>query len=223
MADKQNLGIEDVREFLKQKGFENEIVELTDSARTAQLAAEAIGTSVAQIVKSLIFKGSQSGAPILVLASGANRVDEKKVAQVIGEPIKKADADFVRARTGFAIGGVPPFAHLEPMRTVIDEDLLTFADIWSAAGHPHSRQSRHARHADRAGAGTPLRDAGGARAGRDGGQRARRRGLAGRAVPGAGGGASADPGSNCDAPACRQGSRHRVEERRDLVVPGSRA
>lgn len=138
MADKQNLGIEDVREFLKHKGFENEIVELTDSARTAQLAADAIGTSVAQIVKSLIFKGSQSGAPILVLASGANRVDEKKVAQVIGEPIKKADADFVRARTGFAIGGVPPFAHLEPMRTVIDEDLLTFADIWSAAGHPHA-------------------------------------------------------------------------------------
>lgn len=136
MADKQNLGVEDVREFLKQKGFENEIVELSDSARTAQLAADAIGTSVAQIVKSLIFKGAQSGAPVLVLASGANRVDEAKVAQVLGEPITKADADFVRARTGFAIGGVPPFAHLEPMRTVIDADLLTFEDIWSAAGHP---------------------------------------------------------------------------------------
>jgi len=138
MQEKRNLGIEDVRKFLTEKGFDNQIVELADSARTAQLAADAIGTSVAQIVKSLIFKGSQSGDPILVLASGANRVDEKKVAQVIGEGIKKADADFVRARTGFAIGGVPPFAHLEKMRTVIDEDLLTFEDIWSAAGHPHA-------------------------------------------------------------------------------------
>lgn len=138
MQDKQNRGVEDVRAFLKEKGFDNQIVELTDSARTAQLAADAIGTSVAQIVKSLIFKGAQSGTPILVLASGANRVDETKVAQVIGEPIKKADADFVRNRTGFAIGGVPPFAHLEPMRTLIDEDLLTFTDVWSAAGHPHA-------------------------------------------------------------------------------------
>jgi len=138
MQDKRNLGIDDVRAFLRQSGLDSQIVELTDSARTAQLAAEAIGTSVAQIVKSLIFKGSQSGAPVLVLASGANRVDERKVAQVIGEPVKKADAEFVRDRTGFAIGGVPPFAHLEPMRTVIDEDLLTFADVWSAAGHPHA-------------------------------------------------------------------------------------
>lgn len=138
MVDKQNLGVEDVRAFLVQKGLDSQIIQLTDSARTAQLAADAIGTSVAQIVKSLIFKGARSGAPILVLASGSNRVDEKKVAVVIGETIKKADADFVRNRTGFAIGGVPPFAHLEPMRTVIDEDLLTFADVWSAAGHPHA-------------------------------------------------------------------------------------
>jgi len=138
MQDKRNLGINDVRAFLKQRGLDNQILELTDSARTAQLAAEVIGTSVAQIVKSLIFKGSQSGAPILVLASGANRVDEKKVAQVIGEPVKKADADFVRNCTGFAIGGVPPFAHLEPMRTVVDEDLLALPDVWSAAGHSHA-------------------------------------------------------------------------------------
>ena len=138
MQDRRNLGVDDVRAFLKERGIENEIVELTDSARTAQLAAEAIGTSVAQIVKSLIFRGSQSDSPILVLASGANRVDEKKVSQVIGEPVKKADADFVRARTGFAIGGVPPFAHLEQMCTIIDEDLLKFPDIWSAAGHTHA-------------------------------------------------------------------------------------
>lgn len=138
MQEKRSLGIEDVRAFLEQRGFENKIVELADSARTAQLAADAIGTSVAQIVKSLVFKGSQSGDPILVLASGANRVDEKKLAQIIGEKVKKADADFVRERTGFTIGGVPPFGHLEQMQTVIDEDLLTFSFIWSAAGHPHA-------------------------------------------------------------------------------------
>jgi prolyl-tRNA editing enzyme YbaK/EbsC (Cys-tRNA(Pro) deacylase) len=138
MQEKRNLGTDDFRIFLSQRGVEKEIIELTDSARTAQLAAEAIGTSVGQIVKSLIFVGSQSGAPILILASGANRVDEKKVAHVIGEPIKKADADFVRNRTGFSIGGVPPFGHLEQMRTVIDEDLLKFPDIWSAAGHTHA-------------------------------------------------------------------------------------
>lgn len=138
MNDKRSLGIDDVRRFLGERGFENQIVELSDSARTAQLAAAAIGTSVAQIVKSLIFKGAQTNAPILVLASGANRVDEKKIADIIGEPVKKADADFVRDRTGFSIGGVPPFAHLEPMRTVIDQDLLEFPDIWSAAGHPHA-------------------------------------------------------------------------------------
>jgi prolyl-tRNA editing enzyme YbaK/EbsC (Cys-tRNA(Pro) deacylase) len=138
MQDKRTLGINDMRTFLRERGVEIQIVELTDSARTAQLAAEAIGTSVGQIVKSLIFKGSQSGAPILVLASGANRVDEKKVAQVIGESIKKADADFVLNRTGFEIGGVPPFAHLEPMRTVIDEDLLGFPEVWSSAGHSHA-------------------------------------------------------------------------------------
>jgi prolyl-tRNA editing enzyme YbaK/EbsC (Cys-tRNA(Pro) deacylase) len=138
MQDKKNLGVDDVRAFLKKSGFDNQIVELSDSARTAQLAAESIGTSVAQIVKSLIFKGNDSGTPILVLASGANRVDESKVAKIVGEAIKKADADFVRNRSGFSIGGVPPFAHLEPMRTVIDEDLLRFAEVWSAAGHPHA-------------------------------------------------------------------------------------
>lgn len=138
MNEKRSLGIEDVRAFLNDNGMNNKIVELADSARTAEMAAASIGTSVGQIVKSLIFRGVQSGAPILVLASGTNRVDEKKVAQVIGEPIKKADADFVRNRSGFSIGGVPPFAHLEQMLTVIDEDLLTYEDIWSAAGHPHA-------------------------------------------------------------------------------------
>lgn len=138
MQVKRNLSVEDVRSFLKQHGLQDEIVELTDSARTAQLAADAIGTSVAQIVKSLIFKGAHSAEPVLVLASGINRVDEKKIAKIIGEPIEKADADFVREKTGFAIGGVPPFAHLTVMKTIIDEDLLQFEDIWSAAGHPHA-------------------------------------------------------------------------------------
>lgn len=136
--EKKYLGTEDVRKFLAERELNNEILELSDSARTAQMAAESIGTTVAQIVKSLIFKSAHSHMPILVLASGSNRVDEKKIAALVGEPIKKADADFVRQCTGFVIGGVPPFAHLEPMQTFIDEDLLMFDCIWSSAGHPHS-------------------------------------------------------------------------------------
>jgi Cys-tRNA(Pro) deacylase len=135
MEEQPDLGIDHVRAFLKQKGIDHEIVELTASARTAQLAAEAIGTSLAQIVKSLIFKGSKSDSAVLVLTSGANRVDEKKVALLIGEPFKKAHPDFVHAHTGFIVGAVPPFAHREPMRTLIDEDLLAFPFIWAAAGH----------------------------------------------------------------------------------------
>lgn len=135
---KKYLSTEDVRKFLAERGMNNEILELSDSAATAVLAAEAIGTTVGQIVKSLIFKDAQTGEPLLVLASGNNRVDEKKVSALVGSKVKKPDADFVRSKTGFVIGGVPPFAHLEQMKTFIDHDLLTFDCIWSSAGHPHS-------------------------------------------------------------------------------------
>jgi prolyl-tRNA editing enzyme YbaK/EbsC (Cys-tRNA(Pro) deacylase) len=93
---------------------------------------------VGQIVKSLVFKAKRSGRPILVIASGQNRVDEKRIEALIGEPLGKADADFVRQRTGFVIGGVPPVGHLEKLETYLDQDLLQFDELWAAAGTPHA-------------------------------------------------------------------------------------
>ena len=91
-----------------------------------------------QIVKSLIFEGKQSHRPILVVASGVNRVNEKILGQQISEPVKMANADFVREMTGFAIGGVPPLGHRRPLTVFIDEDLLAYAEIWAAAGTPRA-------------------------------------------------------------------------------------
>ncbi|MGB9879954.1 MAG: YbaK/EbsC family protein, partial [Anaerolineae bacterium] len=108
------------------------------STRTAAEAAQAVGCAVGQIVKSLVFRGKETHKPILVLASGANRVDEKALAHWVGEPIEKADADFVREQTGFAIGGVPPIGHIQPLPTYIDQDLLLYDEIWAAAGTPHA-------------------------------------------------------------------------------------
>ncbi|MCK5275370.1 MAG: YbaK/EbsC family protein [Alphaproteobacteria bacterium] len=110
--------------------------EFPKSTRTAAEAAAAIGCEVAQIAKSLVFRARASGRPVLVIASGANRVDEKAVAALIGEKIGRADAGFVRAATGFAIGGVPPVGHDKPIETFIDEDILAFDAIWAAAGTP---------------------------------------------------------------------------------------
>ncbi|HEY2324576.1 MAG TPA: YbaK/EbsC family protein [Thermoanaerobaculia bacterium] len=119
-------------------GIEARIVELSASARTAAEAAAAVGCSVAQIAKSLVFRGAESGDAILVIASGTNRVNEKKIAEHAGEAIAKADADFVRERTGYAIGGIPPAGHASPLRTFIDRDLLQYERIWAAAGTPHA-------------------------------------------------------------------------------------
>ncbi|MHB1628382.1 MAG: YbaK/EbsC family protein [Bacilli bacterium] len=125
-----------VQGALREQGFANEVVELPDSTRTAAEAARAVGCDVAQIAKSLIFRLAVSGKPLLIVASGVNRVDENIMAQWIGEALGKADADFVRAHTGFAIGGVPPMGHHERIQTVIDEDLFRYDLIWAAAGHP---------------------------------------------------------------------------------------
>jgi len=127
-----------VQDALDQLGLTLEVVELPDSTRTAADAAQAIGCTVAQIAKSLIFRGKQSNGPVLVIASGTNRVNEQAVAAEWGEPIGKADADFVRSRTGFVIGGVPPVGHLERLDTFIDEDLLKLDVIWAAAGTPNA-------------------------------------------------------------------------------------
>ena len=127
-----------VQDALRAAGFSNEVVELPDSARTAAEAAAAVGCEVAQIVKSLLFEARPSGRAVLVAASGSHRVDEKAVAAVLGETIARASADFVRERTGFAIGGVPPIGHAQPVVSVVDEALLQYGRIWAAAGHPHA-------------------------------------------------------------------------------------
>ena len=127
-----------VQDALAALGFSLAVVELPQSTRTSAEAAAAVGCGVGQIVKSLIFRGGQSGRAILVLASGANRVDEGAVAALLGEPLGKADADFVRAHTGFVIGGVAPVGLAEAMPTFIDEDLMTFDSLWAAAGTPNA-------------------------------------------------------------------------------------
>ena len=108
------------------------------STRTAQEAASACGCAVAQIVKSLLFTGATSGRAYLLLVSGANRVDEKAAQALIGEALERPNAEAVRAATGFAIGGVPPFGHATPSPVLIDEDLLGFEVVWAAAGHPNA-------------------------------------------------------------------------------------
>lgn len=118
-------------------GESYQVLEFDASTRTAADAAAAVGCTVGQIAKSIIFKAA-SGRPVLVVASGDNRVATDKVAAAIGEKIGRADADFVRTRTGFAIGGVPPVAHAEPVITLIDQDLARFDRIWAAAGTPNA-------------------------------------------------------------------------------------
>jgi prolyl-tRNA editing enzyme YbaK/EbsC (Cys-tRNA(Pro) deacylase) len=127
-----------VQRALQEKGLSLQVIELPDSTRTAVEAAQAIGCQVGQIVKSLVFRTTESEQPVLVLASGSNRVDEKSIAALLSEPVTRADAGFVRERTGFAIGGVPPVGHVEAMPTFIDQDLLQYAELWAAAGTPHA-------------------------------------------------------------------------------------
>lgn len=127
-----------VQQALHAIGMQLEVIELPDSTRTSLEAAQALGCQVGQIAKSIIFQALTSHRPILVIASGSNRVNEKVIAELIGEAIRKADADFVRQRTGFVIGGVPPLGHTERLETFIDQDLLQYLDIWAAAGTPHA-------------------------------------------------------------------------------------
>ncbi len=127
-----------VQEAIRQRGYALEVIELPQSTRTAVEAAQAVGCDVAQIVKSIIFKTKRTARPVLVIASGANRVNEKVIEALIGEPLGKADAEFVRQQTGFVIGGVPPIGHIQPVQTFIDQDLLQYDEIWAAAGTPHA-------------------------------------------------------------------------------------
>ena len=127
-----------IQDLLHSLGYNYTVIEHAESTRTAQEAAERAGCELGQIVKSLIFRGRSSGQPILVLTSGANRVDEKRISEYAGESISRADADFVRAVTGYAIGGVPPIGHVEKMETYLDKDFLQYQVIWAAAGTPNA-------------------------------------------------------------------------------------
>jgi prolyl-tRNA editing enzyme YbaK/EbsC (Cys-tRNA(Pro) deacylase) len=136
MTEKLSSSAQRVQDALKAFGLTCRVVEMPQTTRTAEDAARAVGCMEGQIVKSLIFKGKPSGMPVLVATSGSNRVDEKKIAVLIGESIGKADAEFVRENTGFAIGGVPPAGHVRHVTVFIDEDLMHYEEIWAAAGTP---------------------------------------------------------------------------------------
>jgi len=127
-----------VQEALVKKGLNFSVVELSASTRTAEDAAAAVGCEVAQIIKSLIFRTKNSQKPLLILASGINRVNEKAIEAELGEKLLKADADFTREVTGFAIGGIPPVGHKQAIQTIIDEDLLKHQECWAAAGTPNA-------------------------------------------------------------------------------------
>jgi prolyl-tRNA editing enzyme YbaK/EbsC (Cys-tRNA(Pro) deacylase) len=127
-----------VREALARAGLAPEIVELPGAARTAQAAADFLGCAVGQIANSLVFRAAATDGAVLVMSSGAKRVDTARLATLIGEPIGKADADFVRRRTGFAIGGVAPVGHAATLRAFVEKSLAAHREIWAAAGHPHT-------------------------------------------------------------------------------------
>lgn len=138
MATNLKKSAEKVQSVLNEFGFELNVVEMSESTRTAQEAADAIGCTVSQIAKSLIFKGKISQKPILIIASGTNRVNEKRIKEIIGEKLEKADADFVLEHTGYAIGGIPPIGHKTLITSFIDEDLMQYEEIWAAAGTPNA-------------------------------------------------------------------------------------
>ena len=125
-----------VQTALKDAGLSVEIRETDDSARTAEGAAAAVGVAVDQIAKSIIFRGESSGHVVLFLTAGGNRVDPAKATAVAGQRLGKADADLIRAETGFAIGGVAPLGHLQQIEAYLDPRLLEFETVWAAAGTP---------------------------------------------------------------------------------------
>lgn len=138
MAESLKTSARKVQDALTAAGLACEVVEMPKTTRTAREAAEAAGCSVGQIVKSLVFRGARTQKPYLVAASGVNRVNEKILAKQVREPVEMPDADFVRQKTGFVIGGVAPLGHPEPLETYIDEDLLQYTEIWAAAGTPNA-------------------------------------------------------------------------------------
>jgi prolyl-tRNA editing enzyme YbaK/EbsC (Cys-tRNA(Pro) deacylase) len=135
--DDKPEGFRRVTAALAERGHPHAPLWLAVAARTSQEAADALGVGIGQIAKSVIFRRKSDGRAVLVVTSGDRRVDERKVAAITGA-LGRADADFVKARTGFSIGGVAPLAHTEPPFTLIDRELFRFAEIWAAAGHPNA-------------------------------------------------------------------------------------
>lgn len=133
-----NMNTHRVQSILNQYEIGFSLIEFPQSTHTSKQAAQVIGCELAQIAKSLIFKGKVSGKPILVITSGINRVDEEKIKGYIGEGVEKADAEYVLRNTGFVIGGVPPVGHLTTVKTLIDEDLVNYKELWAAAGTPYT-------------------------------------------------------------------------------------
>jgi len=127
-----------VQDALRAGGFANTVQELAVAVKTAAAAAEAVGCTPAQIVKSLVFQRVTSGAPVLVVASGANRVSEAKLETLLGEPVRMGPPKFVREVTGYAIGGIPPLGHAQKLHTIVDAHLMALEGLWAAAGHPNS-------------------------------------------------------------------------------------
>jgi prolyl-tRNA editing enzyme YbaK/EbsC (Cys-tRNA(Pro) deacylase) len=125
-----------VQDFIQEKGFSFEVKELSSSTRTAQEAADSIGCEVAQIGKSLVFRDEETDLPILVIASGSNRVDLSTIEKVTGLKLGKADGKFVKEKVGYAIGGIPPVGHIFPLQTLLDNDLKKYEVVWVAAGTP---------------------------------------------------------------------------------------
>jgi prolyl-tRNA editing enzyme YbaK/EbsC (Cys-tRNA(Pro) deacylase) len=133
-------GVQRVAAELQRLGHPQTPVMLSDAARTAQQAADALGVQLGQIAKSIIFRRKPDGVAVLVITSGDRRVDEARVQALVceaGQKLGRADADFVKQSTGFSIGGVSPLAHAHPPVTLIDRELFRFAEVWAAAGHPH--------------------------------------------------------------------------------------
>jgi Cys-tRNA(Pro) deacylase len=138
MSKELGASAQRVQDALKSNGLSCQVIEMRETTRSAMDAAQAVGCEVGQIVKSLVFRGKQTQKPYLVVASGANRVNVKKIGKLVSESIKMANPDFVREQTGFAIGGVPPLGHPHPLETLIDEDLFKHDEIWAAAGNPNA-------------------------------------------------------------------------------------
>ena len=136
MASELRKSARRVQNFMTAKGFSFDVQELPGSTRTAREAADSVGCQVAQIAKSLVFKNKATGEPVLVVASGCNRVDLKKIKAATGLELGRADGNTVKEKVGFAIGGIPPAGHIRPLETLLDPDLKQYDVIWAAAGTP---------------------------------------------------------------------------------------